>query len=206
LIPEGAVSAYLKCTGFGLAVPTGSTVNGITMQVRRSRGTGSQKVADGHVYPVRSDGAAIGSAGAGTDLKSVLCPAGDWGTTVATQTYGGPTNTWGITWGACDATMQLCSNPAGSFNVNHPNFGMAVASETCVDGVNPPQERALVDWVKVQVDFTPPPCAAPFPATSIVNPNKAAVLADARVGVQTNYVLASNCATSFGAWARPSGV
>jgi hypothetical protein len=182
-IAVGALSDYLKCTNFGFAVPDGSTIQGITLQIHKSRGP--RLVGDGHVYPVRSDNALIGSAGAGSDLR-VACPTG-WPTTLGTATYGGPTATWGITWGACAPGMTTCGSPT-VYNVNHQNFGMALASQTCPTAVGP--ENANVDWMKVQIHYTPPACAnRPWGATTIITPNDGNLANSTRVGATVPYGL-----------------
>ena len=81
-------------------------------------------MADAHVFPVRSDDATIGSVG--SDRRRV-CPLNDWGA-VGDDLYSNAADPrWGIVWGACGATNQTCPTPSGSFNVNHANFGAALA-------------------------------------------------------------------------------
>jgi len=146
-------SEYLKCNNYGFTVPPGSTIDAIDLQTRRER-TGNT-VADAHVFPVRSDDVTIGSVGSGSDRRRV-CPLNDWGA-VGDDLYTDAVDPrWGIAWGACAAGDQRCPPPNGPFNVNHANFGAALAAEVCSAT---PNGTARVDNMRLQVTYTIPSCA-----------------------------------------------
>src|SRR5688572_8416251 len=152
-LPASGVSDFLKCTNFGFAVPHGSTIDAIVMDTSHRRSACGQSIADGHVYPVRSDDAPIGTVGA--DRRRACGPAtNDWTTTFNTIVYADSANpTWGVVWGACAAGSTSCTTPPGSYNVNHPNFGVAIAAQACTGSC-----AAWVDHARVQLTYTVPAC------------------------------------------------
>jgi len=99
-------SEYLKLTNFGFAIPTGSTINGIVVEVQRAN-IGSGTVIDNAIRIVKSDGS-IGT----TDKSSATA----WPSSEAYATYGGAGDLWGETWTATD--------------INNSNFGVAISAQT----------------------------------------------------------------------------
>lgn len=167
----GESSRYLRCTGFGFTIPAGSVIDGLEMQTEHRHPQAVDKIGDLHVYPVRSDGAAIGSVG--TDQQKP-CATNDWGSGAAdsTATYGGAADKWGITWDACPAAQTAC--PSGGFNVNHPNFGVAVAATNCGGTA----AFAQVDSVALRATYTIPACGTQAwgtPTVTVANRTPGAV-------------------------------
>ncbi len=85
------ISNYLDLTGFGLSVPSISSIVGIEVQIEKSAGT-STRVYD-NLIQLMVNGTPVGS-----DLKNTTA----WPTTEASTTYGGSTNLWGRTWTASE--------------------------------------------------------------------------------------------------------
>src|SRR5690349_20482878 len=99
----GLVSShYLMATGFGFSIPSGATMNGITVEVKRKAGTGD--IQDGRVRIVK--GRTVGS----TDRRAL----GNWSTTLGYQSYGSSSDLWGETWTDTD--------------INSGSFGLALAA------------------------------------------------------------------------------
>lgn len=86
-------SEYLRASNFGFAIPTGATIDGIEARASRKEVSAAADVSDYRVRVVRADGT-VGS----TDKAA----AGEWPTTEAYATYGGPTDLWGETPGESD--------------------------------------------------------------------------------------------------------
>ncbi|MDD4628682.1 MAG: hypothetical protein PHE68_04810 [Candidatus Peribacteraceae bacterium] len=98
------VSRYLKATGFGFNIPSGSTIDGI--EVRVERNANSTSVHDAGVFIVKN-GSITGadqSKTSGTGFTSSGCSGTGncWTNTETTVTYGSSTDLWGATWTAED--------------------------------------------------------------------------------------------------------
>ena len=94
-------SRYLVARDFGLAVPSGATIDGISARVERRSG--------GRVNDVEvrlADGTTLSAT------NHAMTAA--WPTTLGYATYGGATDTWGETWTAAD--------------VNAATFGVAISA------------------------------------------------------------------------------
>jgi hypothetical protein len=119
-------STYLAATGFGFAVPTGSVIRGIRVEMRN-------KQADGWLvwdWEVRLivDGMRQGDDKAfGDGLPDDF----------AYRYYGGPADLWGV--------------PLTPEAVNSPGFGVALAMGTHV-----PPVTAFIDDIRIGVYFDPP--------------------------------------------------
>lgn len=96
LCNSGSITHYLQATGFGFAVPTGATIDGIVVEWER----GATNVADYASRIVK--GGSVGS----TDKSG-----GTWPTSDAYASYGGASDLWGTTWTPAD--------------INASNFGAA---------------------------------------------------------------------------------
>eukprot|EP00913_Durusdinium_trenchii_P028459 g26687.t1 len=124
-----AVSYYYKLTNFGLAIPTGATINGITVEweVSIDLMSGLGTVDDNAIRIVK--GGTIGS----TDKSSAInwTDVDDW------RSYGGSADLWGETWSASD--------------INSSNFGAAMSCKenSGADGVD-----ARLDTCRITVDYT----------------------------------------------------
>ena len=92
---------YLKATNFGFSIPSGATINGITVVIEK-QGTGTDD------YRARIvKGGTIGA----TDKSK----AGAWGASDTSYTYGSSSDLWGETWTDTD--------------INSSTFGFAIAGE-----------------------------------------------------------------------------
>lgn len=117
---------YLKGTGFGFAIPSGSTINGITLEINRKSSAANLVAADDLVSLVK----------AGTVTGSNKAIAGAYPTTLTVATYGSSSDLWGTSWTDSD--------------INDTNFG-AVLSFT--QGLNS-DANASVDSFKINVYYT----------------------------------------------------
>ena len=122
-------SDYLQCTGYGFSIPTGSTVNGITVSVQlyasranSLRDTAMRLVRAGVIQAF--DGSATGY----------------YPTTATYIDHGSATDLWGATWTVTD--------------INNANFGAALASvkPSTAGG----SRTAYIDHIQITVDYTPP--------------------------------------------------
>ena len=128
---NNAVSRYLKCTGFGFAIPAGSTIQGITVQWER-KGTNStppatKVISDSAVRIVK--GGAIGSLA--NKANAAAWPIGD-----NVMAYGGVADLWGDSWAATD--------------INLNTFGAAISAQSGSNGL-----IASVDSVAITVTYDP---------------------------------------------------
>lgn len=85
-----ATSHYLMATGFGFTtseIVPDAIIEGIEVVVRRNALTAANSVVDAHAKLV------IAGAVAGSDLPN----GANWPTSLANQTYGGPSTLWGLT-------------------------------------------------------------------------------------------------------------
>lgn len=91
---------YAMCTGFGFAVPGGSTINGIVASVNK-KGTNSIPNAD-YVYDqsvkLIKAGSIVGSDKADTTTK--------WSATLTSVDYGGSGDLWGTTWSVAEVNAS----------------------------------------------------------------------------------------------------
>lgn len=99
----GSYTQYLRVEKFGFNIPEGATIKGIKVDIERS--DPNQASADFSIRIIKE------GIITGTD-KSTGLP---YPTTDGYQTYGGPTDLWGETW--------------GFKNINGGNFGVAISSQ-----------------------------------------------------------------------------
>ena len=92
LITPGSIetSHYLKCTNFGFSIPSGDTINGITVDIERKASQNS-----GASYYIRDSGLYLVKGGtvSGTNKAAT---ATNWPTTDASASYGGAADLWGV--------------------------------------------------------------------------------------------------------------
>src|SRR5262245_51084466 len=88
----GSTTHYLKATNFGLPIPAGATINGITVEIERSESAG-QVAEDNRVRLVKA-----GTIQTPDKSTGILFPFG----TDAYQSYGGAADVWSGTWTADD--------------------------------------------------------------------------------------------------------
>lgn len=125
------VSHYLKLTNFGFAIPAGSTIVGIKVDVTRgaSGNSGTNAVVDSQLKLVKADGT-IGSTNKASGTT--------WSVAATTVSYGNAADYWGETnW-----------TPA---NINNSNFGVVLAVAGSSGSAN---RIANVDSVQVTVYYT----------------------------------------------------
>lgn len=117
-------SHYLVATDFGFSITAGATIDGIVVEIEKSRSDTLDDIADGRVRIVK--GGAIGA----TDRAA----AGQWDTTDAYTTYGSSTDKWGETWTDTDT--------------NATNFGAAITATSTSGGTG------RVDHMRITVYYT----------------------------------------------------
>lgn len=122
----------LKAQNFGFTIPTGSTIDGITVEIERRAFAGAAE--DQEVRLFDDTGTLVGD-----DKQKATA----WPSTPTIDTYGGAADDW---------------LPAGSWTpaqINDPDFGVALivlatAANTDIG----------VDFIRVTVTYTPPPLSA----------------------------------------------
>ena len=127
----GANSNELQGTNFGFAIPTGSTINGITVEIFKKAISGIGNPTDIDVTILKAGvatGSNLGHLGAGNG----------WLTAGGIDTYGGSSTLWGTTWTPAD--------------INAANFGVQIS---CNEWVGFPA-TAGVDFIRITVTYTPP--------------------------------------------------
>jgi len=142
---QGGKTHYLKGTNYGFAIPSGATIDGITVTIRRqSSGALSPFIRDSEVKLVKGGTVqTTNKAVTGTDWA--LAPA--WGT----ATYGGAADLWGTTWTAAD--------------INAANFGVVLAAANPNPTAGRPRD-ATVDYMQITITYTP---AVTIPTTLTVS-------------------------------------
>jgi MSHA biogenesis protein MshQ len=119
---------YLQCTGYGFAIPAGSTILGITVNVERKTSGGT--IRDAAMRTVKAG--VIGT----TDRSTVT----NYTTTDFTAAHGGSTDLWGGTWATTD--------------INAATFGAAFASMNATTSTT--KRTVSVDYMPVTVYYTTP--------------------------------------------------
>jgi hypothetical protein len=125
-----AVSYWLHITNFGFSIPTGSTINGITVKVRRK----CSSTNDWFTQQCRlvNSGSILGVT------KNVGGSFNYWPTTAAIETFGGSADLW--SWTPVIAT------------INSSTFGIQIYAEDD----SPSSETASIEVVWMNIDYTPP--------------------------------------------------
>lgn len=118
-------SNYIKATNFGFNIPSGATIDGITVSIRRWKSLGSGQLRDSSIRIVKG----------GTITGDNNSPNSTLGSTEETITVGGSTDLWGTTWSASD--------------INATNFGVAYALEQQANNA-----IGALDWITITVDYT----------------------------------------------------
>lgn len=116
---------YLKCTNFGLSIPSGSVVNGIEVRIeRRQSGPGGGSCTDNVLKIVKSDGSF------GSEDKAT---SDEWSLSDTYDSYGGSNDLWSESWVPAD--------------INDVNFGVGLSAVTSF-------AIAEVDSVQIKVYYT----------------------------------------------------
>lgn len=119
-------SYYLKCQNFGFSVPAGYTIDGITVEIG-AYANSADRISYTDVQLLDANGTATG-----TDKGT-----GTLGTSEATATFGGTSDTW-------------TASPTAAM-VNDADFGVVVR----LNNASPFSYTAYVDFVRVTVTYTP---------------------------------------------------
>ncbi|MFA5932253.1 MAG: dockerin type I domain-containing protein [Candidatus Paceibacterota bacterium] len=126
---DNQISHYLKATNFGFAIPSGATINGITVEVEKKSASAS-RIKDYRVRIIKGGTISV------TDKSN----ANWWGTSDAYTTYGSISDLWGETWTPSD--------------INNTNFGLALSAYK-----NTTQGNAItasVDHIRITINYTIP--------------------------------------------------
>src|SRR5262249_53338691 len=133
---NNASSNFLKCTGFGFSIPTGSTITGIQVEWQRN----GSSIVDNAVRIVKGD--AIGSTDR-SNSSAVTWPASDGFTS-----YGGGADLWGASWTAADinaanfgAALSGLNPSSGNKTASVNSLRITVSYEACGNGVTDAGEQ-----------------------------------------------------------------
>ncbi len=125
-------SNYLRVTGFGFAIPSGATINGITATIERQTSSGSD-IRDDEIRLLTNASGAAATSTSNKATTTISWPEN----TDGTRTYGGTSDTWGSSW-----------TPA---QVNDPTFGLILSVKNYESTGN---EDAYVDTVTMTITYT----------------------------------------------------
>ena len=135
VLGASGASNELQGTSFGFAIPAGSTINGITVEIFKKAISGIGNPTDVDVTILKAGvatGTNLGHTGAGNG----------WLTAGGIDTYGGSASLWGTTWAPSD--------------INSSTFGVQIS---CVEWTTAASVTAGVDFIRITITYTPP--AAP---------------------------------------------
>jgi len=125
------ISQILVCSNFGLSIPSGSTINGITVEIDRR----SIIASSGKDFRVQL---ANGTTFASLVGNNKAVPATIWPTTSTVASYGATNDTW-----ASGLTADQLSAAA---------FAVMISCQANIANAD-----VGIDFVRVSVDYTPPP-------------------------------------------------
>ena len=131
-LSASAVGHYLFATNFGFSVPSGSTINGIQVDVQKYATTASKNSMEDNSVKIIQSGAATGTEHATTSV---------WPTSSSYVTYGSGSDLWGTSWTAAQ--------------VDASNFGIAISAKNVPSGAGSSALTAYVDYVRITVTYTP---------------------------------------------------
>jgi len=123
-------SHYLKATNFGFAIPSGATINGVSVSIERKKIVGNPNSVRDSVIKLVKGGTVSGtnkSAGA------------TWSNTEGVVTFGGASDLWGLSLTDSD--------------VNASNFGVVISAELVVI-IGKSACNAYVDFISITIDYT----------------------------------------------------
>ncbi|MBK7172938.1 MAG: T9SS type A sorting domain-containing protein [Bacteroidales bacterium] len=123
---NNSTSNYLKATGYGFAIPSGATINGITVTIGRYGTTGSGADVRDNVVKLVKGGTIVGN--------NLAVTGTDWTNSETAVNYGSTSNLWGTTWTSSD--------------INASDFGVVLA----VNSTN--SRTANVDYIRVSITYT----------------------------------------------------
>jgi len=128
-------SYYLRATSFGFAIPTGSTINGIQLEIERKafNNDADAHVHDAHVY-LQKAGTITGADKANT--------VSTWTTSDVIASYGGAADIW--SWSPAPTAEDI----------NAATFGARLAVSLHSTGLG--ATVAYVDFMRITVTYTEP--------------------------------------------------
>jgi hypothetical protein len=136
----GGTSNYLKCSNFGFSIPSGATIDGITVEIEKKR-TPYCTVTDNVVSLVKN-GVISGNNYRSTD---------NWNLTDTYSTYGGSTDLWGLSLTSSD--------------INSSTFGVVI---NCITAVFKGGQRPWIDHVRITVYYTESGGGGPTSASALL--------------------------------------
>lgn len=125
------VSNYLRCTGYGFAIPAGATITGISVNVER-KASNTNSVRDAAMRLVKD--AAGAPAIQATDRSTLT----NYTTADVVEAHGGAVDLWGGAWTSAD--------------INSTNFGAAFAAQK--PGTAGGARTVSVDHMSITVHYT----------------------------------------------------
>jgi hypothetical protein len=128
-VPASAITHYLQGTQYGFTIPSGSTINGITVVINRQ--------SSGRTAPfLRDNVVRLVKGGAITGNNKALTGTNWPNTGLGTATYGSSTDLWGTTWTAEE--------------INANNFGVVLSA---VNAKTTRARTATVDYIQITVYY-----------------------------------------------------
>lgn len=125
------MSRYLQASNFGFSIPANSAIEGIKVEIERSKSQGTGAVRDSGNYGVRL-------VKGGTIQGAIRSEDDNWSASDSYEDYGGSSDLWGLSWTAAD--------------INASNFGVVLAAQH----VSGAAATARVDHVRITVYYRPP--------------------------------------------------
>lgn len=124
-------SDNLKATNFGFSIPSGATIDGIIVEVKKKASSSSplNNIQDEKVYLVKAN-AVVGSNKADTVTY--------WPTTLTYATYGTSSDLWGTTW--------------TDSQINASDFGVSLTADIYGNGKYTP--IGYIDHIRITVYYT----------------------------------------------------
>lgn len=117
---------YLNATNFGFTIPTGTTINGITVESEMKK----DAVDIRNLYAKIVKGGVIGTTNKATSNINEIP------TTEAYETFGGSADLWGLTWTPAD--------------INASNFGFVISSQAQTGSSG----TVYIDHIRITVTYT----------------------------------------------------
>lgn len=125
----GENTEFLHATNFGFSVPAGATIDGLILEVERSRGANNGN-QDNQIHLAKNGVSWLAPPGTNKSTGATF-PASD-----AYTTYGSSSDLWGQTWTAAD--------------INHSGFGAGI---TAIDNLGNGLS-VRIDHVRITVHYT----------------------------------------------------
>lgn len=121
---------YLKATNFGFAIPSGATINGVSVSIERKKVVGNPNSVEDSVIKLVKGGTVSGTNKSATAT---------WNNTEGVVTFGGASDLWGLSLTDSD--------------VNASNFGVVISASMVVI-IGKAACVAYVDFISITIDYT----------------------------------------------------